>query len=195
MQTDFNYRIFGRVAAQNITHPETGEIIVEKEEIIGNKELNLIKEANVDHVDVRSPLTCKTANGVCQQCYGYDFGDNQPVKIGTAVGIIAAQSIGEPGTQLTMNTFHMGGVAQESGDMTQGLTRIEEIFEARPPKSPALLAQFNGTVKLTTKGQNTEIELESKEPIQTSYELPESYTPSVKVGDVVKEKGILSKSF
>ena len=194
MQTDFNYRIFGRVAAQVVTHPETGEILVEKGEIIGHNELNLIKESDVQEVDVRSPLTCQTANGVCQKCYGYDFGDNQPVKIGTAVGIIAAQSIGEPGTQLTMNTFHMGGVAQEAGDMTQGLTRIEEIFEARPPKSPALLAQFDGTVKVSTKGQNIEIELTSKEPIQTSYELPDSYTPIVKVGDTIKEKGILSKS-
>jgi DNA-directed RNA polymerase subunit beta' len=114
--------------------------------------------------------------------------------MGTAVGIIAAQSIGEPGTQLTMNTFHMGGVAQESGDMTQGLTRIEEIFEARPPKSPALLAQFDGSVKVSTKGQNTEIHLTSTTPVETSYELPDSYIPSVKVGDTVKEKGIISKS-
>jgi len=194
MQTDFNYRIFGRIAGEAIASPATGEIIVEKGEMIGHKELDLIKQHDVQEIDVRSPLTCKTENGVCQKCYGYDFGNNQPVDIGTAVGIIAAQSIGEPGTQLTMRTFHMGGVAQEAGDMTQGLTRIEEIFEARPPKSPALIAQFDGTIKVSTKGQNSEIHLTSNSPVETSYELPDSYTPSVKVGDVVKEKAILSKS-
>jgi DNA-directed RNA polymerase subunit beta' len=194
MQTNFEHRIFGRVIAQSVVSPDTGEILVEAGETIGNKELQIIQDHKADLVDVRSPLTCKTENGVCQQCYGYDFGNNKPVQMGTAVGIIAAQSIGEPGTQLTMNTFHMGGVAQESGDMTQGLTRIEEIFEARPPKSPALLAQFDGSVKVSTKGQNTEIHLTSTTPVETSYELPDSYIPSVKVGDTVKEKGIISKS-
>jgi len=194
MQASFDHRVFGRVAAESGIDPKTGEVLVKAGEIIGTKELELINQAEVPEIIVRSPLTCETENGVCQKCYGYDLGDNKPVQLGTAVGIIAAQSIGEPGTQLTMNTFHMGGVAQESADITQGLTRVEEIFEARPPKSPAVLAQFDGKIKVKSQGKQTQIKLTSLEPVQTTYDLPESYTPAVKVGETIKEKHILAKS-
>ena len=185
-------RIFGRVAAQNIVD-QNGEIIVAKDEIITTKKANLINELKIEEIPVRSPLTCESVGGVCQKCYGYDLGDNQLVKIGAAAGIIAAQSIGEPATQLTMRTFHMGGVAGES-DMTQGLTRIEEIFEARNPKSPAILSGIDGEVEITSEDQSTKIIVTSNGPVESVYDLPENFLPEVKAGDKVKNKQILAKT-
>ena len=129
----FESRIYGRVLAKAVNHPKTGKVLVEKNTEIDTDIMKKLNEAKVDAVEVRSVMTCNTEGGICVKCYGKDLGNNQTVAIGTPVGIIAAQSIGEPGTQLTMRTFHMGGVAEE-GDITQGLTRVEELFEARKVK-------------------------------------------------------------
>lgn len=189
----FEERLLGRVTARDLVDEKTGEVILDKHTTITQENLDKILEANVTVVDVRSPITCLTEGGVCSNCYGLDLGTNDYVELGTAVGIIAAQSIGEPGTQLTMRTFHMGGVAQES-DITQGLTRVEELFEARNPKSPAIIAEIEGKVKVSNKAKHTTIEITSLEPIDTHYPIPENYEPEVKVGDLVKAKQAIAKS-
>ena len=141
----FSERIIGRFTAGKIIHPETKEVIVEKDELITENVLNKILKAKIDKIEIRSILTCKTPNGVCQKCYGRNLATGNLVETGEAIGIMAAQSIGEPGTQLTMRTFHTGGVAS-SDDITQGLPRVEELFEARVPKVKATIAEINGKV-------------------------------------------------
>ncbi|MCA9373808.1 DNA-directed RNA polymerase subunit beta', partial [Candidatus Peregrinibacteria bacterium] len=189
----FEHRIYGRVLAQAVADEKSGEVIAEADKEIDKDVLQAITDHNVDKVLVRSVMTCQTKGGICVKCYGKDLGTNDTVEVGTAVGIIAAQSIGEPGTQLTMRTFHMGGVAGE-GDITQGLTRVEELFEARTPKSPALLAEIDGKVKVSRKGGKTEITLISEEPVEDAYDITSDYEVIVKKGDVVKEKDVLAKN-
>ncbi len=138
-------RILGRYAATNILHPETKDVIVEKGEMITENICNKIIGAGITKVEIRNILTCKTENGVCQKCYGRNLATGNLVETGEAVGIMAAQSIGEPGTQLTMRTFHTGGVAG-GDDITQGLPRVEELFEARNPKGKATIAEIAGKI-------------------------------------------------
>jgi DNA-directed RNA polymerase subunit beta' len=190
---EFERRIYGRVLAKEVVDLKTGEIVIKKGTEIGRAELQKIIDAKVDMVEVRSVMTCRTPNGVCVRCYGKDLGTNKTVNIGTAVGIIAAQSIGEPGTQLTMRTFHMGGVA-EGKDITQGLTRVEELFEARTPKSPAILSEIDGKIKVSQKASTTQVTITSLEPIITRYELGPNMKANVKEGDKIKEKQVLAKS-
>lgn len=190
---EFEKRIYGRVIAKNVVDTKTGEIIIKKDAEIGKNELKLIEEATVDEVGVRSVMTCQTPNGICVKCYGKDLGTNKTVNLGTAVGIIAAQSIGEPGTQLTMRTFHMGGVA-EGIDITQGLTRVEELFEARTPKSPAILAEIEGKVKVNQRGKTATVTITSPEPIITQYRVDPFMGATVKKGDIIKEKQVIAKS-
>ena len=190
---EFEKRIYGRVLATNTVDAKTGEIIIKKGTELGKEEIQAITEATVDYVEVRSVMTCETSNGICVKCYGKDLGTNDTVDIGTAVGIIAAQSIGEPGTQLTMRTFHMGGVA-EGKDITQGLTRVEELFEARNPKSPAVLSEIEGKAKISQKGGTITINITSAEPLITQYFLDPNMKPAVKQGDEIKEKLVLAKS-
>lgn len=190
---DFENRIFGRVLAEPVADPKSGEVLFDKGLDLGHEDVRAILDAGIEEVVVRSPITCLTPEGICRQCYGRDLGTNKMVDIGTAVGIIAAQSIGEPGTQLTMRTFHMGGVAQES-DITQGLTRVEELFEARNPKSPAILAQHDGKVKIHQKAKHVEIELTSTDPVETTYNVPDGFEASVKPKDKVKAKQAIAKS-
>jgi len=147
MGEDLAKRILGRVATADIKNPETKKIIVRKGEVIGYEASRTINKLNLDSVRVRSVLTCRTNRGLCAKCYGWDLGYNKLVKLGATVGIVAAQSIGEPGTQLTMRTFHTGGVAA-GGDITQGLPRVQEIFEARPVKKPALISPVDGVVMI-----------------------------------------------
>ncbi|MDP3003915.1 MAG: DNA-directed RNA polymerase subunit beta', partial [Candidatus Azambacteria bacterium] len=132
-------RVFGRTALRDI------KSIVKAGGIIDRETGELIDKEEISEVAVRSPITCKTRFGICQKCYGYDLGYNEPVKIGSAVGIIAAQAIGEPGTQLTMRTFHTGGVAS-AADITEGLPRVQEVFEARIPKSKAAISEVDGKI-------------------------------------------------
>ncbi|PJA47099.1 DNA-directed RNA polymerase subunit beta', partial [Candidatus Uhrbacteria bacterium CG_4_9_14_3_um_filter_36_7] len=141
-------RILGRVALSPIKKPGTKKVVVEANQLIIEDHIRELEtaEKELEEAHVRSVLTCKSRNGICQECYGYDLAYNKLVKLGTAVGIIAAQSIGEPGTQLTMRTFHTGGVAGK--DITQGLPRVEELFEARLPKRKAIMAEVSGKVEI-----------------------------------------------
>jgi DNA-directed RNA polymerase subunit beta' len=140
----FASRVIGRVALEDVADPKTGEIIVEKGALINKEQGNKIEKLNIPKVRIRSVVTCKTSRGICQKCYGADLGRGNLVQIGQAVGIVAAQAIGEPGTQLTMRTFHIGGIA--GSDITQGLPRVEELFEARPPKGEAAIVRIDGKV-------------------------------------------------
>ena len=138
-------RIVGRYAAKKVINPETKEVIVDKGEAITESIASKIVKAGITKVEIRSVLTCKSEHGICQKCYGYNLATGNLVETGEAVGIMAAQSIGEPGTQLTLRTFHAGGVASEE-DITQGLPRVEEVFEARRPKGKATIAEITGKV-------------------------------------------------
>ena len=144
-------RVVGRVAASPVAHPETGEVLVDANEMIEEEAAAAIEAAGVSDLRVRSPLTCHAARGICQQCYGRSPATGQLALLGDAVGIIAAQSIGEPGTQLTMRTFHTGGIA--SKDITSGLPRVEELFEARSPKGRARIAEIDGDVLVFENGE------------------------------------------
>ncbi len=137
-------RIFGRTAAKDIKNAN-GEVIIKTGDIVGRRAGIRIDKEEVLEAVVRSPITCKTKFGICRKCYGYDLGNNEPVEIGTAVGIVAAQAIGEPGTQLTMRTFHTGGVAS-AADITEGLPRVQEVFEARIPKNKAVISEVDGKI-------------------------------------------------
>ena len=150
-------RIIGRTSLEDLVNPETGEIIAAKNEEITEAEAAEI-EKYYDTVKIRSILTCHSAHGVCAKCYGRNLATGRHVEIGEAVGIIAAQSIGEPGTQLTMRTFHTGGVASAE-DITQGLPRVEELFEARRPKGNAIIAHLSGLVSITSDADNPNIKV------------------------------------
>ena len=143
-------RIAGRYAAKSVVNPTTGEVIVAKNDLITNELAKEIVDAGIKEVTIRSVLTCNSRTGVCMKCYGRNLATNNVVEVGEAVGTIAAQSIGEPGTQLTMRTFHSGGVASES-DITQGLPRVQELFEARNPKGKAVISEINGVVRSIDK--------------------------------------------
>ncbi len=173
-------RIFGRYILADIKNSKTGKIIAKKGELITRELTDAIEKQDIAEATIRSPLTCKTTRGICQKCYGYDLGYNALVKPGTAVGIIAAQSIGEPGTQLTMRTFHTGGVA--GLDITQGLPRVEELFEARPIKKPSILTEADGQAYVTQQGKQYTVKVLSDEPVSDAYSLPvEPKTPSLKL--------------
>ena len=160
--------------------------------LIDNAIAKQLVESGLDKIGVRSPLRCKAKWGLCQKCYGNNLATGAIVEKGEAVGIIAAQAIGEPGTQLTMKTFHMGGVAQAGGDITSGLPRVEELFEARSPKNPAPIAEFSGSVSIDDSGEETTIVLTSKEPVSHTLVIPEGYTVVVQNGDQVQVKDVLS---
>ena len=141
----FRDRIVGRYSNQKVLHPETKEVLVDKGALITERIADKIVGSGITKMEIRSVLTCKSASGVCQKCYGLNLATGNVVEVGEAVGIMAAQSIGEPGTQLTMRTFHTGGVAS-AADITQGLPRVEELFEARIPKAKATIAEINGKI-------------------------------------------------
>lgn len=163
-------RLEGRVAFQDLFHPETGEKIVGKNEMIEAETADLIVRSGIKEVYIRSVLTCRSRHGVCIQCYGRNLATGKMVEIGEAVGIIAAQSIGEPGTQLTMRTFHTGGVAGD--DITQGLPRVQELFEARNPKGQAVIAEFDGVITDIREGKDKrEVELTGESETKT-YQIP-----------------------
>ncbi|WP_417629475.1 DNA-directed RNA polymerase subunit beta' [Paenibacillus xanthanilyticus] len=142
---DLYDRIEGRYSFETVRHPQTGEVIVSRSELIDSNKAEAIIAAGIERLQIRSVLSCRARHGVCKKCYGRNLATGKFVEIGEAVGIIAAQSIGEPGTQLTMRTFHTGGVAGD--DITQGLPRIQELFEARNPKGQAIITEFDGVVK------------------------------------------------
>ena len=140
-------RLVGRFVSEPVVHPETGEVLMDTDRMMNDDDAKRITDAGITSVKIRSLITCKSRHGVCRKCYGSNLAFNEPVQVGEAVGIIAAQSIGEPGTQLTMRTFHTGGVAGGE-DITQGLPRVEELFEARKPKQLAMLSEIDGEVRI-----------------------------------------------
>ncbi|MCT1904925.1 DNA-directed RNA polymerase subunit beta' [Oceanobacillus sojae] len=177
-------RLIGRTAFENVKHPETGEFIVKKNELIHEDQAKTIVEAGIEEVTIRTAFTCNTKHGVCQKCYGRNLATGSDVEVGEAVGIIAAQSIGEPGTQLTMRTFHTGGVAGD--DITQGLPRIQELFEARNPKGQAVITEIAGTVlEMKEVKDKQEIVIQGNVE-QRSYAVPYNARLKVQEGDQVE---------
>jgi DNA-directed RNA polymerase subunit beta' len=160
MGIKFLKRIIGRYLAQDLVDSK-GKTLMKAGELVTEGAVEELRDKDIDRAVIRSTINCKRSRGVCSKCYGYDLGFNKPVKMGTPVGIIAAQSIGEPGTQLTMRTFHTGGVAGQE-DITQGLPRVEEIFEARPPKKKAILSEVDGKIKIESE-QRTIVDENGKE--------------------------------
>ena len=177
-------RIVGRYTIDPIVNPTTGEVIVEADSMIKEDEAEKIIAAGIETVQIRTVLNCKTNHGVCSKCYGRNLATGKEVNIGEAVGIIAAQSIGEPGTQLTMRTFHTGGVA--GGDITQGLPRVEELFEARKPKGLAVIAEIDGRVEIDETGKRKEIIVIPNEGEKQVYSIAYNSRLRVKQGQMVK---------
>ena len=185
-------RIIGRVSLDTIVHPETGEVLVEENEMIDDDTGYAIERAGIERVKIRTVLTCKTRHGVCRKCYGRNLATGYNVEIGEAVGTIAAQSIGEPGTQLTMRTFHTGGVAGD--DITRGLPRVEELFEVRKPKGQAVVAEVSGYVRFAENKGRREIEILSQEgevlgayPVHYGSRLKVQENDFVEIGDALTE--------
>ena len=188
----FAERIMGRVAAAPIVHPKTGEVMVAKGELIDEQTSVEIEEAGVERAYVRSPLVCEASFGVCSHCYGQDLARGGMVKVGEAVGIIAAQSIGEPGTQLTLRTFHTGGVAGTE-DITQGLPRVEELFEARTPKGEAVISEIDGVVDVYWEGEQRKIKVTDSHVVQREQLVPAGYEICVADGDRVQEDTVIAR--
>ena len=187
-------RVTGRYLAESIFDPETGEMLIKKNHMITPKRAEIIKRLGLEKVKIRTVLTCRSHLGVCAKCYGANMATGQQVQVGEAVGIIAAQSIGEPGTQLTMRTFHAGGVAGD--DITQGLPRVEEFFEARKPKGLAIIAEFGGVARIVDTKKKREVVITDNEGNSKAYLIP--YGSRIKIidgavleaGDVLTEGSI-----
>src|SRR5690625_3708607 len=176
-------RIAGRVTSEPVYHPETNEVLVQENRMIDEEMATYLEDVGVNDVTIRSVLTCRTRHGVCARCYGRNLATGQSIEIGEAVGIIAAQSIGEPGTQLTMRTFHTGGVAGD--DITQGLPRIQELFEARNPKGEAVISEIEGTVQEVTEVKDKQEISVVNEVEEISHTLPYNARLKVSPGDTV----------
>ncbi|RDW18549.1 DNA-directed RNA polymerase subunit beta' [Oceanobacillus chungangensis] len=176
-------RLIGRNAFTAVKHPETGEVLVDRNELILEDQAKAIINAGIEEVTIRSAFTCNTKHGVCQKCYGRNLATGADVEVGEAVGIIAAQSIGEPGTQLTMRTFHTGGVAGD--DITQGLPRIQELFEARIPKGQAVITEISGKVLEMKEVKDKQEIVIQGEVEQRSYPVPYNARMKVAIGDEV----------
>ncbi|HEX7224008.1 MAG TPA: DNA-directed RNA polymerase subunit beta' [Candidatus Limnocylindria bacterium] len=189
----FVERLIGRMAAIDIVDEASGEVIVARNDEINEEALLKIEAAKLDRVSVRSPLTCAARHGVCRACYGRNLATGELVDLGQAVGIIAAQSIGEPGTQLTMRTFHTGGVAGE--DITQGLPRVEELFEARIPKGQATMTEIDGTVEVPPAAgdQPITVRVTHREAYDTNFKLTPQHEILVASGDEVTENQLLAR--
>jgi DNA-directed RNA polymerase subunit beta' len=178
-------RLIGRYARKTVKHPETGEVIVRENEMITEDIANAIIKAGIDKVWIRSAFTCNTRHGVCKKCYGRNLATGAEVEVGEAVGIIAAQSIGEPGTQLTMRTFHTGGVAGD--DITQGLPRVQELFEARNPKGQAVISEIDGVVISINETRDRQQEIVVKGEVETrTYTAPYNARLKVQEGQQVE---------
>ena len=177
-------RILGRYPSEDILHPETGEVIQSKKKMITEADARRIVGSGITRMKIRSVITCHSEYGVCGKCYGASLATGEDCNIGEAVGIIAAQSIGEPGTQLTMRTFHTGGVAGD--DITQGLPRVEELFEARKPKGLAIISEIEGTVKVSETKKKREVIIADNEGNSANYLIPYGSRLRVSDGDKVQ---------
>src|SRR5690606_1753778 len=181
-------RIVGRVAAQPVYNPDTGELIVGRNEMIDEDIAETIQNLDIPEVSVRSPMTCALIHGICALCYGRDLGRGDMVEIGSAAGIVAAQSIGEPGTQLTLRTFHTGGTAQASGDITSGLPRVEELFEARRrPRGEAVMTEVSGVVSVRVIDGVRHVFVTDSHLVEDIYDVPEDWTIIVDDGESVEQ--------
>lgn len=205
VQEKMSERIYGRVAVDQVINPKTGKVIVEANEMITKDQAEEIENVGIKQVQIRSLFTCRCKHGVCAKCYGRDLSNKKMVTVGEAVGIIAAQSIGEPGTQLTMRTFHTGGVASAT-DITQGLPRVEEIFEARKPKGEALLSEVAGKISIkqdakyyyfTVASREGDIEYEAKKPVVLMVKNGDTVEPgsqltagAINPSDLLRMKGV-----
>ena len=185
-------RLEGRYTKETVRHPETDEVIIGVNELVTQDIAKEIVNSGIEQVYIRSAFTCNTRHGVCERCYGKNLATGEKVEVGEAVGTIAAQSIGEPGTQLTMRTFHTGGVA--GSDITQGLPRIQELFEARNPKGQALISEIHGTVTdiETVKDHQQEIKVKGEHETRT-YNIPGAARLLVEVGDKVEPGEVLNE--
>ena len=178
-------RMTGRYAAEDIVDPQTGEVLVKANTMITPKRASIVTKAGIEKVKIRTVLSCRSHIGVCAKCYGANMATGQAVQVGEAVGIIAAQSIGEPGTQLTMRTFHTGGVAGD--DITQGLPRVEELFEARKPKGLAIISEFAGTISIKDTKKKREVVVSNSETGETkAYLIPYGSRIKVLEGQVIE---------
>jgi len=184
-------RIVGRLAAARVVDPADGEIIVDRNEEIDEEKARRITQAGITQVYVRSPLGCQSRHGICKSCYGIDLSKGRLVEAGATVGIIAAQSIGEPGTQLTLRTFHTGGVM--GLDITTGLPRVEELFEARVPKGQATLSEIDGIAEIVPTDDGYRIRITSSELYRNEYRLPPGTEPQISDGDWVDVGTVLAK--
>lgn len=184
-------RIVGRHSFEDVLNPNTGEILIYKNEMITEALAEKVEKLGITELKVRSVLGCKSKHGVCAKCYGRNLATGNPVNIGEAVGIIAAQSIGEPGTQLTMRTFHSGGVAGVG--ITQGLPRVEELFEARKPKGLAYITEIDGTVKLVDNKKRYDIVVTADDGDERIYAIPYGARIKVKDGEVIKAGDMLTE--
>ena len=189
-------RLYGRLVAEPVIDPETGEILAERDEMLGYENARRLVTSGVPEIKVRSPLTCELGHGICAKCYGMDLGRGKMVDVGSAVGIVAAQSIGEPGTQLTLRTFHTGGVAA-GGDITTGLPRVEELFEARKtPKGEAVVSEIAGVAYIEQSDRYSDlrvVRVEHSEMVSDEYDLPAGWTVAVEDAAEAQEDDVLAR--
>ena len=192
----FSERLIGRYALHDVKDPKTGELIVPKDKMMDMFDAEKIKAAGITELEIRSVMTCRAHVGVCARCYGSNMSNGQCVKVGESVGIIAAQSIGEPGTQLTMRTFHTGGIASAE-DITQGLPRVEELFESRRPKAMAIMSEIAGTVHIDDTKKSRHVEVtgvdDNGAPVTKSYLIPFGHRLKVMEGDVLVKGALLTE--
>jgi DNA-directed RNA polymerase subunit beta' len=180
-------RLQGRYLVEDFIDPQTGSVLVSKDKLLDEKDIAKLEKAGVEKIKIRSILTCECKSGVCSKCYGANLANGKPVAVGEAVGIIAAQSIGEPGTQLTMRTFHTGGAANAE-DITQGLPRVEELFEGRKPKNAAIIAEISGKTRFEEIKRTRNVFVTSPDGDEKQYQIPYGYRLKIQEGDWV-EKG------
>ena len=192
----FSERLIGRYALNDVKDPKTGELIVSKDKMMDMFDAEKIKAAGITELEIRSVMTCRAHVGVCARCYGSNMSNGQCVKVGESVGIIAAQSIGEPGTQLTMRTFRAGGIASAE-DITQGLPRVEELFESRRPKAMAIMSEIAGTVHIDDTKKSRHVEVtgvdDNGAPVTKSYLIPFGHRLKVMEGDVLVKGALLTE--
>ena len=191
---DLKERIVGRYSFEDILDPETGEVIFPGNSLITRKAAARIEEAGIEKVKIRSVLTCNSPNGICAKCYGTNLATGSKAEIGEAVGIMAAQAIGEPGTQLTMRTFHTGGIAGAGEDITQGLPRVEELFEARKPKGQAVMSEKTGTVSIKDSSKRKiEITITDEDNSVKTYKVPYGASILVEDGDHIETGDLITE--
>ena len=192
----FSERLIGRYALHDVMDPKTGELIVSKDKMMDMFDAEKIKAAGITELEIRSVMTCRAHVGVCAHCYGSNMSNGECVKVGESVGIIAAESIGEPGTQLTMRTFHTGGIASAE-DITQGLPRVEELFESRRPKAMAIMSEIAGTVHIDDTKKSRHVEVtgvdDNGAPVTKSYLIPFGHRLKVMEGDVLVKGALLTE--